>query len=157
MRVLETDISTKSGSVSGDLVHGNGGSTRISSHSASISLDIFTVGVSEQDPGSIISTTTNSGSQNLRILAPLGSAEPVRAIGASHTILGSGSMSIRYPIEWEGTVHLLAQGSGSVSAGGQGLRVRKESSRELYGYKGNKEGRQIEILEQGSGSVRFQC
>ncbi|EXJ92485.1 hypothetical protein A1O3_01037 [Capronia epimyces CBS 606.96] len=156
-RTLQTDISTQSGSVSGALVHGNGGSTRISTHSGSISVDIFTVGVSEQDPASNISTTTDSASQNIRLVAPLDSSEPVRAIGASHTVLGSGSMSIRYPMEWEGTVHALVQGSGSLSAVGHGLVVRQQNSRELYGYKGNKEGRQIEVFEQGSGSVRFQC
>ncbi|EXJ85582.1 hypothetical protein A1O1_05947 [Capronia coronata CBS 617.96] len=156
-RTFVTEISTSSGSISGDIIHGNGGSTRISAHSASINLDIFTVGVSEDDPASRISTTTNSGSQNLRLVAPLGSSEPVRAIGASHNVLGSGSMNIRYPMEWEGMVHVLVQGSGSVSANGQGLIVRRQNSNELYGYKGNKEGRTVEIFEQGSGSIRFAC
>lgn len=156
-RVLDTDISTHSGSISGSLVHGKGGSTRISTHSSSITLDIFTHGVSEHDPVSNISTSSKSGSQNIRVVAPKRSTEPVRAIEASHTVLGSGSMRINYPSEWEGTVHMKQQGSGNVWASGEGLLVRKESSGELYGYKGNKEGRTIEIFEQGSGTIKFHC
>lgn len=156
-RVLMTEISCQSGSVSGDVVHGNGGSTIISSRSGSISVTIYTTGVTEQDPPSSLSVSTNSGSQNIKVLAPLASTEAVRAIEASHTVLGSGSMNIRYPNTWEGVVHARGQGMGSISASGRGLVVQKEGRNELYGYRGMKGGSRIEVLEQGSGSVRFQC
>ncbi|KAL2425968.1 hypothetical protein ABEF95_008104 [Exophiala dermatitidis] len=156
-RILQTDISTHSGSVIGNVIVGNGGSLRIDTHSASVSVDVFTFGVSEHHAPSNISTSTQSGSQNIQVIAPSGSTEAVRAIDASHTVLGSGSMNIHYPSEWEGTVHIPQQGSGYISASGDGLLVRKESGRELFGYKGQKEGRKVEIFEQGSGSVRFRC
>ncbi|KAJ4511638.1 hypothetical protein HRR83_004324 [Exophiala dermatitidis] len=156
-RILQTDISTHSGSVIGNVIVGNGGSLRIDTHSASVSVDVFTFGVSEHHAPSNISTSTQSGSQNIQVIAPSGSTEAVRAIDASHTVLGSGSMNIHYPSKWEGTVHILQQGSGYISASGDGLLVRKESGREIFGYKGQKEGRKIEIFEQGSGSVRFRC
>ncbi|KAJ9617523.1 hypothetical protein H2204_013709 [Knufia peltigerae] len=156
-RTLITDISTNSGSVSGDLVHGNGGSTTISMHSGSLNLSIHTVGVSENDPVSNISTTTTSGSQYLRVISPLTSTGAVRAIQARHVVQGSGSMNIHYPQEWEGMVHVKVNGSGSVRADGRDLTVQKENSRELYGYRGMKEGRIVEILEGGSGSAQFRC
>ena len=156
-RVLRTELSTKSGSVHGDVVHGNGGSTSASVVSGSINLDIFTVAVSEMDPVSNLSTVSNQGSQHIHIFPDVNSSEPIRAIEASHMVKGSGSMNIEYPNEWEGMVHLSAFGSGSIGASGRGLVVRKESSHELYGYKGSKEGRKVEITELGSGSMRFSC
>jgi hypothetical protein len=156
-RVLMTDISSHAGSVSGDVVHGNGGKTSISSQAGSVSVSIYTVGVSDDDPTSTLSISTTHGSQNVKVVAPLASTEAVRAIEATHTVRGSGSMNIRYPTEWEGVVHVKAHGSGSVSADGRGLVVQKEGRGELYGYRGMKEGKTVEILEQGSGSVNFNC
>ena len=156
-RVLQTGISTKSGSVNGNVVHGNGGSTAVSSESGSITIDVYAVGVSELDAVSRLSTVSNHGSQHVKVYSDITNYEPIRAIEASHTIRGSGSMSIEYANEWEGIVHLSAYGSGSMSASGRGLVVRKESGHELYGYRGSKEGRKVEITEMGSGSVRFTC
>ncbi|KIV79144.1 hypothetical protein PV11_06724 [Exophiala sideris] len=156
-RTLNIEISTHAGSISGDLLHGNGGSTVLSSQAGSVSVRINTVGVSELDPPSKISVSTWSGSQNVEVRAPFSSTEAVRAIEATHKVTSSGSMSINYPTAWEGMVHVKSLGSGSVGASGRGLVVQKESSRELYGYRGMKEGRTIEIFEEGSGSVNFRC
>ncbi len=156
-RTINTEISTQSGSTYGDIVHGNGGSTIVSTHSGSMSITIYAVGVSGDDPQSTITTSSFSGSHNLKVIPPLGSLDPVRAIEASHTVRGSGSMNIDYPTQWEGMVHIQARGSGSVIASGQGLVVQRESHSELYGYRGEKEGRKVEIQALGSGSVRFHC
>jgi hypothetical protein len=156
-RVLQTEISVGAGSVSGNIVHGNGGSALISTNAGSINLDIYAVGVSEMDARSSLSTVSNHGSQNVRVYSDVTNTEPIRALQASHQVRGSGSMTIEYPTEWEGMVHLTSYGSGSIGASGRGLVVRKESSHELYGYKGPKEGTKVEISELGSGSVRFSC
>ncbi len=156
-RVLQTQISTISGSASGDIVHGNGGSAAISTGSGSITMNVYTVGVSELDSVSNLSTVSMHGSQHINVYPGVTNTEPIRAIQASHKVRGSGSMHINYPTEWEGTVHVTGYGSGSIGATGRGLTVRKESSHELYGYKGSKEGRTIEVSELGSGSVRFSC
>lgn len=66
-------------------------------------------------------------------------------------------MSLQYPMEWEGMVHIKVHGSGSVMATGAGLDVRRESRQELNGYRGSKAGKTIEVAELGSGSVRFVC
>lgn len=156
-RVLQTEISSSAGSVSGDIVHGNGGSSTISTNAGSISLDVYAVGVSDLDPASTLSTVSNQGSQHVKVFSDVASTEAVRAIDGSHTVRGSGSMHIQYPPAWEGMVHVTAYGSGSIRASGNGLVVRKESSHELYGYKGSKEGRKVQISELGSGSVEFTC
>ncbi|OCT53813.1 hypothetical protein CLCR_10017 [Cladophialophora carrionii] len=156
-RVLQTEISSSAGSVSGNIVHGNGGSASISTNAGSINLDVYTVGVSELDAHSRLSTVTNQGSQHVKVYSDISNTEPIRALEASHTVRGSGSMTIEYPTEWEGMVHMTSYGSGSMAASGRGLVVRKESSHELYGYKGSKEGTKVEIAELGSGSVRFTC
>ncbi|KIW88749.1 uncharacterized protein Z519_10796 [Cladophialophora bantiana CBS 173.52] len=156
-RTLVTEISTGAGSVSGNVVHGNGGSTSIATNAGSISLTIYAVGVSEMDPQSNISTISNQGSQHIKVVPSLGSTEAIRAIEAVHTVRGSGSMNIAYPPQWEGMVHLSTYGMGSIGASGNGLVVRKESSRELYGYRGATQGRKVEISELGNGSVKFSC
>jgi hypothetical protein len=156
-RVVRTEISTHAGSVSGDVIHGNGGSTTLSTQAGSVSVTVYTVGVSDQDPASSMSVSTVHGSQNIKVIAPLTSTEAVRAIEASYQVRGSGSMNIKYPNAWEGTVHAKAHGTGSINAWGRGLEVHKEGRNELYGYRGMKEGRRIEMLEQGAGSISFEC
>ncbi|OAL40058.1 hypothetical protein AYO20_00476 [Fonsecaea nubica] len=156
-RTLVTEISTTAGSVNGNLVHGNGGSTSVSTNAGSISVTLFTVGVSEMDPQSNITTTSNHGSQHIKIVPDLGSTEAIRAIEASHTVRGSGSAVVSYPLQWEGMVHLAAHGHGSIGASGSGLEVRRESSRELYGYRGATQGRKVEVAVIGNGSARFSC
>ncbi|KAH0844149.1 hypothetical protein FOPE_08744 [Fonsecaea pedrosoi] len=156
-RTLVTEISSTAGSVNGNLVHGNGGSTSVSTNAGSISVTIFTVGVSEMDPQSNITTTSNHGSQHIKIVPDLGSTEAIRAIEASHTVRGSGSAVVSYPPQWEGMVHLAAHGHGSIGASGPGLEVRRESSRELYGYRGATQGRKVEVAVIGNGSARFSC
>jgi hypothetical protein len=156
-RVLQTEISSNAGSISGDIVFGNGGTAVVSSRAGSITLDIYAVGVSEYDGKALLSTSSNDGSQTLRVISDVTNTEPVRAIEASHTVRGSASMNIAYPADWEGMVHATGYGSGSLGASGRGLIVNKESSHELYGYRGSKAGHNIEISELGSGSVRFTC
>ncbi|EXJ54997.1 uncharacterized protein A1O5_12736 [Cladophialophora psammophila CBS 110553] len=156
-RTLMTEISTGAGSISGNVVHGNGGSTSVSTNAGSISLTIFAVGVSEMDPQSNISTISNQGSQHIKVVPSLGSTEAIRAIEAVHTVRGSGSMNIAYPPQWEGMVHLSTYGMGSIGASGNGLVVRKESSHEVYGYRGATQGRKVEISELGNGSLKFSC
>ncbi|KEF57971.1 uncharacterized protein A1O9_05894 [Exophiala aquamarina CBS 119918] len=164
-RVFQTEISTRSGSVSGAVVHGNGGSTSISTSSGSISISIHPVGVSGTDPLSTLKTTAGSGSQNIRILSPSSvpgyrtTTSAIRALRASHTTTGSGSISAIYPEEWTGQLHVALRGSGSIQARGSGLQVQQQGRHELFGWKGDdaEHGASIDITEMGSGSVHFQC
>ncbi|KAK5062887.1 hypothetical protein LTR84_004962 [Exophiala bonariae] len=164
-RVFKTDISTKSGSVGGTVVHGNGGTTSISTGSGSHSISIYPVGVSGNDPSSTLTTTAGSGSQNVKILSPNSVAgyqtttSTIRSLKVSHTTTGSGSINVVYPGEWEGQLHVLLQGSGSINARGQGLQTQQQGRHELFGWKGvdSENASSVQITERGSGSVNFQC
>jgi hypothetical protein len=164
-RVFQTEISTKSGSASGSVVHGNGGSTTISTGSGSISISVYPVGVSGNDPLSTLTTSAGSGSQNIRILSPSSvpgyrtTTSAIRALKVAHTTTGSGSISAIYPDEWEGQLHIVTRGSGSINAGGDGLQLQRQGRRELFGLKGEdaETGASVEITEMGSGSVNFHC
>jgi len=164
-RVFQTEILTRSGSVSGNIVHGNGGSTSISTGSGSISISIYPVGVSGNDSVSTLHTTAGSGSQNIRFLSPNSvpgyrtTTSAIRALKVSHTTAGSGSISAIYPPEWTGRLHVTMKGSGSINASGSGLQVQKQGRHELFGWKGDdaEHAASIDIIEKGSGSVNFQC
>lgn len=166
-RVFVTEISTNSGSASGNVLHGNGGTTSVSTSSGSINLDFYVVGVSSGDPTSKITTNTRSGSQNIKVI-PHGrfavspseetSTAPIRAMQNLHRISGSGSVNVRYPNEWEGRLHIEQTGSGSMTADGPGLHVDRREPGELWAWKGESpsDAPVTEIRELGSGSIRFQ-
>lgn len=164
-RVFNTDISTKSGSVGGTIVHGNGGSTTVSVESGSLGISIYPVGVSGSDPSSTLTTSAGSGSQRIKVLSPRSipgyqtTPAAIRSLKASHTTAQSGSISAAYPGEWEGQLHINLKGSGSTSARGQGLQVQQQGRHELFGWKGNdsENASSVQITEMGSGSVDFQC
>ncbi len=151
-RTFETSITSKSGTVSGSILHGNGGKTDISTRSGSISLTINTIGVGTNDSTSKLSTSTNSGSQNVAIK----SFDPVRAVEARHIVYGSGSLNIDYPSSWEGMVHAKSGGSGSVQVDGSGLEYQG-GGRDVYAQRGNGDLKGVEVLGTGSGSVSFRC
>lgn len=164
-RVFKTDISTKSGSVGGTIVHGNGGSTSISTGSGSHSISVYPVGVSDSHPSSTLTTNAGSGSQNVKILSPntvpgyQSTTSTIRSLKVSHTTTGSGSINVEYPGEWEGQLHVLLKGSGSINARGQGLETQRQGRHELFGWKGadSENASSVQITEMGSGSVNFQC
>lgn len=164
-RVFNTDISTKSGSIGGTIIHGNGGSTTISTGSGSHSLTIYPVGVSGSDPLSTLTTSAGSGSQHVKILSPSSvpgyqtNTAAIRSLKVSHTTTGSGSINAVYPSEWEGQLHAILKGSGSINARGQGLQVQQQGRHELFGWKGvdSENASSVQITEMGSGSVNFQC
>jgi hypothetical protein len=159
-RTFQTDIQTQSGSVGGSLVHGNGGSTSISTASGSMTVTLYTVGVSGTDADSTITTTSNSGSQRIALKSEVSSiGTPVRAVQANHVAHGSASIYIDYSREWEGTVHTRVLGSGSLGVSGRNLETQCQGRRECWGRRGNdaeKAGR-VEVLGEGSGSLTFSC
>jgi len=160
-RTYQTSISARSGSVGGNLIHGNGGTTSVETESGSISLNVYAVGVGESDHTATLSTTSGSGSQDIKVL----SAEPgrvIKALEASHFVKGSGHLRMRYPPEWEGQVHAKSFGHGNVRVAGKGLEVQRQGDKDVYGWRGsggdNGEGiRQVEVVTKASGSVNFQC
>ena len=81
----------------------------------------------------------------------------ITALRAKHHVTSSGSMRIKYPREWEGRVHISAGGSGSVDARGQGLELQRMGKKEIFGQRGKGVLNEVEVREDGSGSVGFDC
>ena len=158
-RVFETYIRTKSGSVTGKILQSAGGRTQIQARSGSVFVDVIPVNLGPTSNESTIETVTSSGSTNLRLLSPpldaTAGGETITNLTAIHRSDGSGSLHISYPSEWEGSVHALSKGRGSVSVRGDGLLVAGPGIREKTARRGN--GGKVEVLTKGSGSIYFKC
>lgn len=153
-RTLDIQLSTKSGSIGGSVLAGNGGRTEISTHSGSQSVTFHTVGVSKGNETSQVSTSTISGSQHVKIVSS--STEDVRAIRARHVSSGSGSLGVEYPSQWMGKVHAHVGGSGSVWVSGTDLN-KQGGGKDVYAWRGEGDLNEVEVYGKGSGSLRFSC
>jgi hypothetical protein len=159
-RVFHSDIETQSGSISGSLIHGNGGRTSISTKSGNINVTLYTVGVSSSEKDSEILTSSASGHQRIVVKSDASSIGiPIRAIQASHTVVGSASINVDYPAEWEGTVHTQAVGSGSSRMSGRDLETQCQGGKECWGRRGDDAERagRVDMVVSGSGSLKFSC
>lgn len=156
-RTFDTKISSFSGSIGGSILVGGGGQTSVSSRSGSLNLAIHPVNVDHGSPESKLSTSTTSGSSNLKIKPPIFGGKLTQLVAHHHSI-GSGSMTIKYPSTWEGGVHAKSLGSGSVSVKGQGLQFEQYGSKEVVAWRGGEKNRKIlDLNTLGSGSINFSC
>ena len=153
-RTLDLRLSTSSGSVSGSVLAGNGGTTDISTRSGSQSVTIYTVGVTKNDTTTRLSTTSASGSQRLKVVSE--STEDVRAIEGRHLTSGSASLGIEYPRQWMGKVHAWVDGSAHVSVSGSDLE-RQGGGSNVYAWRGNGDLKEVEVHGEGSGYIDFSC
>ena len=154
-RTFETTINTQSGSVSGSIVAGNGGLSTIETESGSIKLTVHVLDLGPKSQVSRIQTTTGSGSQTLTVVSS--SADDLRNLEALHLVKSSGSMRVDYPRRWQGKLHMQSLGSGSMKASGSGLQFHQDGNREKYGWRGEGDLNEVEIVLQGSGSGSFVC
>ena len=157
-RRYDTRAETTSGSINGNLIHGGGGTTSVSTTSGSLDLDIYPIGVGPEDADSTLHTSTTSGSTNLRVRAPFEGGR-MTSLMAGHRCVGSGSLNVAYPSEWEGRVHAKSLGSGSVQVRGWGLQFERKGSKDVVAWKGDvsEYAKTVNVGSLGSGSVQFQC
>ena len=153
-RTLDLKISTTSGSINGNVLAGNGGTTELTTRSGSQSVSIYTVGVAKNDSTTRIATSSESGSQHVKVISS--SESDVRAIHAKHFSSGSGSFGIDYPRTWVGKIHAHSGGSGSVGVTGSDLE-KQGGGRNVYAWRGTGDLKEVDIYGQGSGSIRFSC
>lgn len=153
-RTLDLKLSTLSGSINGNVLAGNGGTTEMSTRSGSQSVSIYTVGVGKNDSTTRIATSSQSGSQHLKVISS--SESDVRAIQAKHFSSGSGSFGIDYPRTWIGKIHAHSGGSGSVGVSGSDLQ-KQGGGRDMYAWRGTGDLKEVEVYGQGSGPIRFSC
>ena len=153
-RTLDLRLSTSSGSISGNVLAGNGGTTELTTQSGSQSVSIYTVGVSNKSDTTRILTTSASGSQKLTIISS--NDGDATAIEAKHVSTQSASLNIGYPESWMGKVHAFIDGSGHVGMSGTDLE-KSGGGRNVYGWRGDGDLKEVEIHGMGSGSVKFTC
>jgi hypothetical protein len=156
-RTFDTQISSFSGSIGGSILVGGGGQTTVTAKSGSLDLAIYPVNVDNGSPESTLSTSTASGSSHIKVQNPVFGGKVTQLV-ANHQSVGSGSMTIKYPSPWEGEIHALSVGSGSVTVRGEGLKFRQHGSREVMGWRGDENNRKVvNVKTLGSGSINFNC
>lgn len=190
-RVIHTTIETASGSVSCHLLLTATSSTHIQTTSGSINMRLVTADTASSSSPlltrtpnkleaedsrlsqassspsskltSTVTTTTQSGSQNIRIttgVADSSSGAIVSACEAKHHSKGSGSLHIDYPSNWSGLVHASCGGCGSVNVRGSGLEFDRRGNREVWAWRGvdlPDVDKAVEVRCDGSGSMTFGC
>jgi len=156
-RTFDTEISSFSGSIGGSILVGGGGKTMVTVRSGSLDLAIYPVNIDDGSAESTLSTSTASGSSHIKVHNPVLGGKLTQLV-ANHQSTGSGSMTIKYPSTWEGGIHALSVGSGSVSARGQGLKFEQYGKKEVVGWRGGENNRKvIDVKTLGSGSINFNC
>jgi hypothetical protein len=156
-RTFDAKISSFSGSIGGSILVGGGGQTMVTAKSGSLDLAVYPANVNKGNAESTLSTSTASGSSHIKVHDPVFGGKLTQLV-ANHHSTGSGSMTIKYPSTWEGGIHALSVGSGSVSVRGQGLQYEQHGSREVVGWRGGESNRKmINVKTLGSGSISFNC
>jgi hypothetical protein len=112
-RDYRTTIVSRSGTVSGNIVHGE--DTKVTMESGNLSLIILPYAAINHKPSSL-TTLTTSGSMSIELLKPWNpQGNSLTNLLSSHS-LESGNLVLNYPKEWAGSVQ-------SESSGGR-LRIK---------------------------------
>ncbi|CAJ2501670.1 Uu.00g045230.m01.CDS01 [Anthostomella pinea] len=145
-------IDSHSGSVGGHLIHGR--KTAVVAHSASISLRFTLSGASEH--ASSLSTATQSGQSTVTVLNPVhsaGASSSIKQLSSNHTTK-SGSLVLRYPSDWEGTIEGRTH-SGGLQLQGRGIEIIRREPHYVLAKKGTGDSNLNFETWSGSASVYF--
>jgi hypothetical protein len=147
-REYRTDVTSQSGSVTGTYLLGS--AAHFTTSSGTIIADVLPY--DSQRAGSL-QTRSSSGATKLNVLRAYKNGDKAFAnLRSEHVSNGSGSLTLRYPGEWEGKISARAS-SGSVSVKGRGVVVDEASKydRHVLAHKG--EGDSTIEARTGSASV----
>ncbi|KAH8692798.1 hypothetical protein BGW36DRAFT_430544 [Talaromyces proteolyticus] len=173
-RPYEIEIHTKTGTVSAQLIFSS--SAVIESESGTISATLLPIVSSEGVSDPTLVTRTGSGSQSLVLgnAYVVGTSEEgdgysmITASGhasSSHSS-DSGSIYVKYPGSWAGTVEAEAHG-GTICLDGEGLEVSKDGQGHASGVRypdeddekpewwGSRGDMDVSLEARGSGSINF--
>jgi hypothetical protein len=147
-----TSVRSQSGTISGTFPFG--ASTRLDSHSGSLSgVELVVVPVNASRPRQL-STVSLGGSQSVRIvehyLWPKQEKAWWEGMVSRHESQ-SGSINVEYPNNWEGTIDVETR-SGSVSVTGEGVEIIRMGKRGVIARKGKESSGKV-VVRAGSGSV----
>jgi len=150
-RDYRVSIDSKSGSVHGNMLHGQ--YTSIATTSGTVQMQL-TPYVAEKY-ASTMRISTGSSSQDVTLLSPSNQlGAPISNMSSTHST-NSGSLKLAYPREWEGTIEGHST-SGSLQLRGNGIKIIQQHSVNNVGHyvlakKGD--GNSTLNFRTGSGSV----
>ena len=150
-REYRADVYTSSGSIDVSLLHGL--RTTLRSINGRITANLYPFG--DNKTRSNIETHCYSGSTDITLHSSLSHpSAPIKKLFAYYGAT-SGSLDLRYPAQWEGTV-VGTTLSGGINIDWPGLKIMKDGKnvwleRKVVGVKGDGEGKLV--FYDGSGSV----
>jgi hypothetical protein len=146
-REYRTSLTSRTGSITGNILHGS--TTTATTISGTISLDVLPYFHNRKESASTLTTSTRAGMTRIRLLSPTGAkhnSDPIALLTSSHTVQ-TGSLSLRYPQSWTGTIKGKTT-TGSLTLRGKDVSVDKWDegwvSRKVEAHKGD-----------GKGSITF--
>lgn len=152
-RDYRVSIDSRHGSVDGHLLHGR--MTSIVSNSASIKAQILPFAANNY--ASTLRTASQSGSQEIAVLALSNDpGVPINRMSSTHST-NSGSLVLRYPKEWQGTIEGHTRAGSLRLHGGDLDIIRRSSSSNVGHYVLARKGSGNSTLNflTGSGSVNI--
>ncbi|KAK3675091.1 hypothetical protein LTR78_005025 [Recurvomyces mirabilis] len=155
VRDYSISIESHSGSISGDLVHGR--TTSVHSRSGHVNLQFVLSGASKDS--STLSTTTESGRSDVTVLAPTpdtvtDAPSSIKQLSSTHTTK-DGSLSVQYPMEWEGTIEGHTE-SGNIRLHGRDIELIQKRPHYVLAKKGTGNSTLTFRTASGSASVCFE-
>ena len=138
-REYQTQVQSQSGSLHITAIHGT--HTSLKTQSGGIMASLYPH--CSNSTFSAISTSSASGHADITVHPFMNDpSAPLRNMNAEYSY-GSGSMNIRYPSTWEGTIQGRTS-SGSITVDWEGLKIVKNhigaGQREIEAYKGDGKG-----------------
>jgi hypothetical protein len=140
-REYHSIINSRSGTVGGKILHGK--ETTIKIKSGSLNAQILPYG--NDGSSSSLTTTMESGASTIELLRPNNrNGKPITRMSSSHSSI-SGQLRLRYPDEWQGSIHGVAR-SGSLNLRGADVKITEE---------GTKGGRKYVHAQKGRGKNKL--
>lgn len=155
-RPIYTEIRTFTGSISAEILLGNGGLAFVDSALGAQVLEVLTYDVHSRGESSNITTESSTGAQKVNVRSIDGSF--ITNVNARHHAAATGSLDITYPNTWLGEVHVMSTIIGRAILEGENLDYTRKDDHEAVAHRGSPEGRHtIEVISDGTGIASFRC
>lgn len=151
IREYDISIETHSASISGNLLLS--GTTSVLSHSGRVTIQVTACGATNDS--STLSTSTESGKSDITVLtSTVDTTSSTKQLSSTHTTR-SGSLTLRYPKEWEGIIEGHSQ-SGKVRLYGSGIQIIQQDRYYVLAKKGTGNSKLSFQTASGGASVHFE-
>lgn len=155
-RPIFTEIRTFTGSISADILLGNGGLAFVDSALGTQVLEVLTYDVYSQRETSNITTESTTGAQKINLRSIDKSF--ITDVRARHHVAATGSLDITYPATWLGEVHVVSTVLGRAIAEGDKLEYTRQDDIEVIAHRGGPTGGpSVEVVSDGTGIASFKC